>query len=378
MANTLTGLIPTIYKALDVVSRELVGFIPSVFLNAAADQVKKDQTITYPVTNAYSASDIVPAATGPNPAATTVGTDSMSITKVRSVTFYWEGEEIKGLNTANLYESLLQAQFAQAMRTLVNEVEADLAALYINASRAYGTAGTTPFGNNLEDLAQVRKILADNGAPMSELQLVIDTTAGAKLRSLGQLTKANEAGSTDTLRRGVLLDVFGFQIRESAQVKTHTKGTGSGYLVNAPSGLPAGTTVIPVDTGSGTILAGDVVTFGSDPTKYVVTSGLSGGTFTIAPPGLLTAVADNTAVNIVGNHTCNMAFAKSAIHLLCRVPAMPAGGDAADDVITVTDPVSGISFQIALYRQYRRIAYEVGLAWGVKAVKKEHIALLLG
>ena len=85
------------------------------------------------------------------------------------------------------------------------------------------------------------------------------------------------------------------------------------------------------------------------------------------------------SVVAVGNaYAANMAFAREAIALMTRVPAMPEGGDAADDVTVVSDEQTGLSFQVALYRQYRQVAFEVGLAWGVKAVKSEAIALLLG
>lgn len=57
---------------------------------------------------------------------------------------------------------------------------------------------------------------------------------------------------------------------------------------------------------------------------------------------------------------------------------MPNGGDAADDVTTITDPVSGISFQVAVYRLYRQVKFEIGIAWGVKLIKPEHVAILVG
>lgn len=382
MANTLTNLIPTIYLALNTVSRELTGLIPAVYRNSSAASAAKDQTIRYPVVAAFSAADIAAAATGPDPSAVTVGTDTLSISKSRSVTFFWEGEEQKGLG--NLFSDILRDQFAQAMRTLSGEVETDLAALYSKASRGYGTAATTPFGTagTFTDASEVRRILVDNGAPDGDLQLVLNTAAGAKFR--GMQGQVQIAGTDDIQRRGVLVDIAGLAIRESSKIKSHTAGTGASATTDNAGYAAGATTITLASAGTGTILTGDIISHARDTgNKYVVGTGdadvSGGGTFIVNAPGIVNAItAATSALTLTASYTANMAFARNAIHLITRTPAMPDGGDSADDVTTVTDPVSGLAFQVAMYRQRRRIAYEVGLAWGVKVVKPEHLAILIG
>ena len=380
MANTLNGLMPTLFAALDIVSREMVGFIPAVTVNAAPTGVAKGEKITIPVTPTTETHDITPGQLPPDDGDQNIGTVDMTIQKSKYASVRWNGEEQLGVSNSGQYNVILAGQFAQAMRALANEVDSDLAALYAGASRAYGTAGTTPFASGIEDIAQVRKILADNGAPMTDLQLVVNTSAGAKLRSNAQLTKANEAGTDATLRRGVLLDINGFAIRESAWVKNHAVGsiTGDG-AVNNSGGYKVGSTVIAVDGASAIAAkAGDIVTFGDDY-KYVLAADASATPLSINAPGLMAGIADDATVTLgTTAYAANMAFDRNALQLIARTPAMPSGGDSAEDVTTITDPVSRISFQVALYREYRRVRFEIGLAWGVKLIKPEHVALLLG
>lgn len=382
--NTITGLFPTLYNALDVVSRELVGFIPAVSSDMTFERAAVGQTVMSPVAPASVATDITPGVTPPDDGDQTIGNVQMTITKARRVPVRWNGEQKLALdNNGASYNLILRDQFAQAMRTLVNEVESDLAALHVNASRAYGTPATTPFATNLADTAQVRKILSDNGAPLSDLQMVIDTSAGANMRTLTQLSKANEAADTSLLRRGVLLDVHGFAIRESGQVKTATAGTGAAATTNAV-GYAVGATVITLaSAGTGTFIQGDVITFAGDITKYLVAVGdadvSNGGTIALAAPGLRKAIpAAATAITIAAASARSLGFARSAIALATRAPALPDQGDLARDRTLVTDPESGLTFEVAMYPQYRQMQYEVSLAWGVKAVKPEHMAALLG
>lgn len=376
MSNTLTSLIPDLYEALDIVSRELVGFIPSVTLDASAERAALNQNIRVPITPAAAAEDVTPGQLPPDDGDQVINNNPLVITKSRTVPFRWNGEEQKGINTGPGYANIRRNQIAQAFRTLTNEIETNVGSLIPTFSRAEGTAGTTPFASSLSDSAQLRKILSDNGAALSDLQMVIDTTAGANIRSLTQLTKANEAGTIEMRAQGTLLELHGFTLRESAGVNQNVAGTGSAYVTNGA--LAKGATTINVQTGSGTILAGNVVTFAGDSNKYVVATALTGGAFTINAPGLRNAVSTGVAVTVASNFTGNMAFARSAIVLATRAPALPEEGDMAEDRVMIQDPRSGLAFEVAMYKQYRRVRYEVALAYGWANIKPEHTALMLG
>lgn len=383
-SSTITNLIPDVYTALDVVSRELVGLIPAVSSDMTTERAALNQTVRSHVAPSATASDITPNVTPPDDGDQTIGNVTLAITKSRRVPIRWNGEQSKGLNNGGPGRNRIMVdQFAQAMRTLTNEAEADLAALHVSASRAYGTAGTTPFAtaDDWTDASESLRILKDNGAPNSGLNLVINTAAGAKF--LGKQARVDAAGSDSILRQGILLPIHGFDLRESAAIVTSTAGTGASSTTNA-AGYAVGSTVITLaSAGTGTIVAGDVITFAGDTNKYVVASGDSdvsnGGTITLAAPGLRKAIAASaTAITVVAAAARNMAFSRNALVLATRVPALPEEGDSAEDRQIVTDPRSGLSFEVAMYKQYRQVQYEVSLAWGVKCVKPEHLALLLG
>lgn len=383
MSNTLTNLIPDAYAALDVVSRELVGFIPAVARDSSADRVALGATLRITQAPANTGgTDITPAMAFPAAADQTIGNKSFTITKSRAFPFSWSGSEQKAIDTGPGLLTVKQDQIAQAFRAAINEMEASIALAAKNgASRAYGTPGATPFATNLAESAQLKKILDDNGAPATDRSLEINTTGGAALRTLlNNPLNANNALGTPLTAQGVILDLNGFKFRESAQIQNHTKGSGATYQLNGAHAV--GATTLAVDTGSGTILAGDTITIANgtpaDTNKYVVTTALTGGNVVIAAPGLLCAHIDNDAVTVGNAYAGNIGHTRNAILLGTRLPDVPEEGDLAIDRYTITDPVSGLSFELAMYPGYRMIVYQVLISWGVTVIKPEHVAILFG
>jgi hypothetical protein len=385
MANVLTDLAADIYRAADIVGRELVGVIPSVTINGGSEGAAFGDTVRAAFTNQSQLNETyTPSMTIPQGDDQTVADKTLVIDKVANVQIPYTGEDIKHLNNGAGYETVYGDQIAQAFRAITNKIESHVSLkLSQGASRAIGVAGTTPFGSNFDEVAEIRQILVDNGMPLDgQATLAINSTAGTKLRNLAQLQRVNESGGEELLRRGELLNLQGLMLKESNGIASHVKGTATGALVNGA--LAVGATAVVFDTataGATGIKAGDVITFAGDAAnKYVVEVGLVGtaGTITIAGPGLRVAIADNAAITVGGSYTGNIAFHRAACELVVRPPAMPLGGDAAISRLTVQDPFSGIVYEIAVYNGYGKKMFDITTFYAARVWKPEFVATLLG
>lgn len=376
MANTLTALVPTLFSAAQEVSNEPFGVISAI--NAQFDDkgVAKGDTVKVPIAPTRAATDFTPAATASAGTDATATNVDVQITASKKVDWNLTGEQIRSLENGADANEWARQLLMQGMRTLRNLAEVDaVTAIKQGASRAVGTAGTTPFASTLDLMVDVRKILADNGAPLADLQLCMDTSAGANLRKLGIIQQAYQAGSDAERRTGNLLRQFGFNLRESAGITAHTKGTGASYVTSGSTA--AGVRDIALVTGTGTVLAGDVVTFAADSAnKYVVNTGVAAaGTITLGRPGARVTIATANAMTVGNTYTPNLAFERNAVVGIMRPPLMPA--NPTMQMQAISDQM-GMTYLLVQIAQYGMLTWELHLAWGFKVTQGEHVALVMG
>jgi hypothetical protein len=378
MANTLTALEPILFSAAQEVSAEPFGAVDAINTNFDSRGVAIGDAVKVPVAPTRAATDFVPGVAAAQGADAVASEVTVEITKSRKTTMYLTGEQIRSLDNGATSAEWIRQMVAQMMRTLRNEAEADCVnAIKVGASRATGTAGANPFASALTPLADVRKILRDNGAPMADLQFVGDTTSEANLLKLGVVLDAGIAGSDEERRSGILRRQYGFNMRTSGGIELHTKGTANAaYDTNLGATLQPGATSIAVDTGAGTILAGDVITFAGDTNQYVVNTGITApGTLAIGRPGLRQTLADGVDLTLGNSYTPNLAFERSAVVGVMRPPVMPANPTISQTLIS---DGMGMTYLLLDIAQYGQRTWELHLAWGFKAVQPEHIAILLG
>jgi len=379
--NKLTPIIPILYAALFVVSSELVGFIPATARNFTAEQAALNQTVRVPVVPPSELQDITPG-TPPTNGGIEPDYVDMAITNNKIATpIVWNGDE--QISVGGMLNPMMIDQYAQSMRSLVNQVERDVCLeATIGAAMAgnvYGVAGSTPFAANLDDLADVRKIQDDLGTPLSNRNLVINTSTGAAMRKLTQLTNVNQAGESSLLRRGVLGDLFGYAIRESGGFVPVNPGTQTTLTLSADA--PKGANAIAVEALTGTLNIGALIQIAGK--YYTLTApAIADATTLQISPELHDDIASGITATILSSYLPNVAFSRDFIYLAARTPAMPKQANGAGgtllDMTTITDIASGLTFQVCLFDRYRQIAIEIGLAWGQKSINRRHGVLIIG
>lgn len=284
----------------------------------------------------------------------------------------------KGLSQVD--RGILPMQAHEAIKALANGIEDYLWTLLgSGANPLYGyagVAGTTPFSTDLSAYLDARKFANKQLMDMDPRYVVIDADAEANALGLRAFQDASFRGDTDGIVNGQIGRKLGALWIMSQRVPTHTAGTGTGYLVNNGPGYAIGTVTITVNTGTGTILAGDIISFAGHKQTYGVVSTVGGATVTSitfaasnVSPGLTSAIINAEAITVRATFVQNcllhrdcLAFAMAPLMDTIQVPGATLTAVAVDEV-------SGLSLRLEVSRQHRQVQWSFDALYGGAVIR---------
>ena len=280
-----------------------------------------------------------------------------------------------------------------AMAVLAAKVEADALNMISDCNNQVGTPGTSP---TFKTLLQARKSLVDELAPGSERCLILNTTDSVELVDSLKGLFQDSTQISKQYREGMLGRTAGFgDIYENTLLTQASRGAAdANYLVNGT--VTSGDTALPVDTGTGALVVGDILTCAGvnrvHPEtkadtgvlqKFVVTAAYAGGAGSVAvdPPFNATAngrqnitavPADNATVTVLGTASTayerSIAFHKNAFTFATADLVLPKGTDFA-----AREVYDGISLR--LIRDYDfvndQIRTRCDVLYGYKTLRRE-------
>ncbi|GAB7079869.1 P22 phage major capsid protein family protein [Megalodesulfovibrio paquesii] len=348
------------------------------------EAARKGAVIDVPVPTAMSSAAVEPAASAPalnGPGASSV---PIAMDQWREAQFYLTDKDV-----LSVMDGVIPMQAAEAIKALANYVDAYLLGLYTGVSQCVGTAGSTPFAEDLAAITAARKILSGRSAPKTDRRFVMDPEAEANALMLRAFQDASFAGSAETIQEGEITRKLGFDWFMDQNVPLHVAGSVGGEA-GTPTTLkagvvePVGETILAVTCGTGAGLAlkaGDLLQIEDDPATYAVAEDVN-----IAPgvegvvrlaTGLELATNGGEALSVLPSHTVNLAFHRDAIAFANR-PLVDAAEGLGAMIQSVTDPVSGLSLRLEVSREYKRTRWSYDILFGAALVRPELACRVLG
>ena len=379
MANTITNILPKILARGLLALREQAVMPRLVNLDYSNESAQKGDTIDVPIPSSLTVSDTVPSNVLEAPADSAPTKVQISLNNWKKVNFHLTDKQLVDIDKN---EHFIPMQMSEAVRALSNQINLTVLQEFKGVYGFVGTAGTTPFGSNVTDATNARKVLNQQLCPRDNRRMVLDFDAEANALALAEFQRVNESGDIGVKREGEIGRKFGFDIFTDDQIVTHTAGGSGTPLVNGA--LAVGDTSVAIDGMSGTsgFVVGDVVTFAGHTQTYAITvapTASSGAQTVTVIPAIKEIVADNASVTKKASHTVNLAFHRDAFALAMRPLTSETAGDAyGNNIVSMTDPVTGLSMRLEVYRQYKQVVYELDALWGVKLIRPEYAVRIAG
>lgn len=364
MANTLTEVIDKLL-AQGLVALRQQAIMPRL-VNRAYESIaaEKGSTVDVPIPSAIAAQDVTPAATPPSTADIAPTKVAIPMDKWKEAPFYMTDKDL-----LEAMSGTIPMQASEAVKAIANQIDNDILALYKDVYGFSGTPATTPFATDLVAYLDARKVLATQLSPMDDRRVVLDPTAEANALGLRAFQDASFRSDNQGIINGQIGRKLGADWFMDQNIPTHTAGTGSGYLINNGAGYPAATKTVTVDTGTGTLVAGDIITFAGVSGTYVVVSTVGSPVTSITfEPGLAGSVADNAAVTKKATHVVNLAFHRDAFALAMR-PFTGADPLNLGNFQSAIDPISGLVLRLEVSREHKRTRFSYDALYGVKSVR---------
>lgn len=381
MVNDLTNVIDQLLAQGVLALREMA--VMPLLVNREYETTPGTQgsSVDVPIPSDVAIADVTPTAAPLDLADQTPAITSVQLNRWKTAGFHLSDKDYTEMAARAGYMPMVTSS---AIRVLANDVDTYLLGLGSKFYGFYGTVGTTPFASNINAAAQIRRVLNEQLCPMDSRYLVMDPACEGNALQLQAFHDASFGVGSAAILEGQITRRLGFGWFMDQNVGARTTGTGTNYLVNQTSpGLTVGTKTIPADTGSGTILVGDIVKFANHTQTYVVTTALSGGSFAIEP-GLVAAVPNNTAIYTPtetggvggGTETMNLAFHRDAIALVSKPLADSIHPGAYFE--STTDPITGLTLRLEITRQNKRDQFAYDILYGGDVIRRELGARLAG
>lgn len=266
-----------------------------------------------------------------------------------------------------------EGRIPQTIRIALNALSKQVEGALIDKAILSALGYVAKTSDSVYDLAAIRDEFAKNNVPDGRMVLAVPSmvhfTSNANL-----LHSQIGAGGINGYRfDNGLLPV---EHSQGLVGKTWTDGT-SDSLYQVEEIEPVGETSILLDSeGSGTMKAGDIITFAGHSGNYLVTTGITAATQTmVVYPGLRSALAANEVISLTATTCASLGIATHELALAVAFRPEEVSGAIRNTVFfeTATDPNTGLTLNYEVLREYKQDRHILSVLYGVGAARPEGI-----